>query len=404
VSPHSTTTSNAGRALPNAEQNGAVLITGATGFVGMEVLSRYLERTDRPVYALVRGDADEASGRLRATVGSVFGSEHAFVDRVAAVPGDITLPALGLDRSRRDALAEEVSEIVHCAASVSFELGLEESRLINVEGTRRMLDLAELCQARGGLRRLAHVSTAYVAGRHAGRFHEDELDVGQRFRNAYEQSKFEAEQLVRSRRATLPVKVFRPSIVVGERATGWTPSFNVLYWPLRAFTRGAYPLLPARREAPVDVVPVDYVADAIFTLAAARGGDGETYHLTAGADASNVGELVELAAERFDQRPPRIVPPWLYRRLAHPMLVRATRGARRRLLRRSETYFPYFAMELSFDDRRARAMLEPAGIRPAPLPRYFDRLVDFAIRAQWGRKPLTRAQAKRLGAAGPSGP
>jgi long-chain acyl-CoA synthetase len=118
------------------------------------------------------------------------------------------------------------------------------------------------------------ISTAYVAGEHTGQFNEDDLDVGQRFRNAYEQSKFEAESLVASRRARLPITVLRPSIVVGESDSGWTTSFNVVYWPLRAFSRGAYLALPARREAPVDVVPVDYVADAIFALSQAACAEG----------------------------------------------------------------------------------------------------------------------------------
>ena len=179
---------------------------------------------------------------------------------------------------------------------MSFELGLQAARAINVEGTLRVLEFAERCHARGGLRRFSYISTAYVAGEHAGCFSEDDLDVGQRFRNAYEQSKFEAECLARPLRGQrLPITVLRPSIIVGERDSGWTASFNVLYWPLRAFARGAYAALPARRDAPVDVVPVDYVADAIFALSQAPEAEGATFHLTAGAHASSVGELVELA-------------------------------------------------------------------------------------------------------------
>ena len=218
----------------------------------------------------------------------------------------------------RDWLAERVSEIVHGAASVSFELPLPDARAINVEGTRRVLEFAERCQARGGLRRFSYISTAYVAGEHAGCFSEDDLDVGQRFRNAYEQSKFEAESLLAGWRGRLPITVLRPSIIVGERDSGWTASFNVLYWPLRAFARGAYPALPARRDAPVDVVPVDYVADAIFALSQAPEAEGATFHLTAGAHASSVGELVELASAFFERPAPRLIDPSLYRRRGAP--------------------------------------------------------------------------------------
>src|SRR4029450_8977820 len=88
----------------------------------------------------------------------------------------------------------------------------------------------------------------------------------QDLRNSYERSKFEAEQLLRRHTDRLPMQIFRPSIIVGEQASGWTMSFNVLYSPLKAFVRGALPAIPADRDAPVDVVPVDYVADAIFQL------------------------------------------------------------------------------------------------------------------------------------------
>jgi thioester reductase-like protein len=374
-----------------------VLLTGATGFVGMELLARYLERTDRRVYALVRGANErDVTARLKHTLRSLFGAHHPYAQRVVTVRGDITRPGLGLG-AKRDRLAEQVSEVVHGAASVSFELGLEDMRTINVEGTRRVLEFAESCHARGGLRRLSYISTAYVAGEHAGRFNEDDLDVGQRFRNAYEQSKFEAERLAAG--AQLPVTVLRPSIIVGERDSGWTASFNVLYWPLRAFSRGAYVALPARRDAPVDVVPVDYVADAIFALSQAPEAEGATYHLTAGSNATSVGELVELAAAYFRRPAPRLISPGVYRRVVHPLLLQAARDERsRRALSRSQVFFPYFEMAVTYDDRRSRVALRGTGITPTPLPRYFDQLVEFALAAEWGRRPIPRVDvAKRAG-------
>jgi thioester reductase-like protein len=373
---------------------GGVLLTGATGFLGMELLARYLERTDRRVYALVRGADDHAAAeRVQGALRCMFGAEHPYGERVVAVRGDLTRPRLGL-RGRCDALAEEVSEIVHGAASISFELGLEASRAVNVEGTRRVLEFAERCHTRGGLRRLSHISTAYVAGEYGGCFSEDDLDVGQRFRNAYEQSKFEAECLVEGWRGRLPIAVLRPSIVVGERESGWTPSFNVLYWPLRAFARGSYLALPARRGAPVDVVPVDYVADAILHLSLVREAEGATFHLTAGPHVSSVGELVELARRRFERPAPRLLDPAVYWSVVHPLLLRSSRDERyRRALERSEIYFPYFAARVRYDDRRCRVALRGSGIGPSPLSSYFERLVEFALACEWGRRPISRARA-----------
>jgi len=370
----------------NDHEQGTVL-TGGTGFLGGEVLARLLERDIAPVYVLVRArDDEEANARLETLLDSVLGSAEPWSDRAIAVRGDLGQPWLGMSSRDRDWLAERADRIIHCAASVSFTMGLDEQRRINVDGTRRMIELAGHCARRGGLESFVHVSTAYVAGTHPGTFREDDLDVGQSFRNAYERTKFEAELLVR-RSPELPVQVMRPSIVVGDSRTGWTPAFNVLYGPMKAFARGAYPAIPARRSAPVDVVPVDFVADAVLALA---GRSGNAYNLTAGNRASSVGELIELGSAAASKPRPRVLPPWIYRRLIHPLLVRSGSEARRRALRRSEVYFPYFAMRTRYDNSTARKALAPAGIEAPPLASYFHRLLSFAQAADWGRRPVAR--------------
>jgi long-chain acyl-CoA synthetase len=370
----------------------SLLITGATGFLGREVLSRYLERTDAMVYALVRApDAEAADKRLRDGLRAATGTHIAGSERLEAVPGDVQADGLGLDVGTRDRLAGEVDTIIHSAASVSFTLPLGESREINVRGTRNMIEFAARCE---GLRRFTHVSTAYVAGTHAGRFGESDFDVGQDFRNAYEQSKFEAERVVREAADRLPVQIVRPSIVVGERASGWTGSFNVLYSPLKVLARGGLPAVPARSGAPVDVVPVDFVADAIHELAS--GGENRTYHLVSGSDATTVGRLVALAAERLDQRRPRMLAPLVYRLAVGPLLKRTGPQRRRRAVEQMEVFFPYFAARVEYDDSVSRAALAPAGVAPGNVEGYFGRLVAFAQKARWGKVAVTRERARAL--------
>ncbi|MDX6667899.1 MAG: hypothetical protein QOK04_1279 [Solirubrobacteraceae bacterium] len=207
-----------------APPDGAVLLTGATGFVGSQVLARYLEGSPRRVYALVRpGEEADASARLDATIAATFGRDHPYAGRVEAVAGDLERPGLGLDPQRAEYLAGEIGDIVHCAASVSLSMSLEDSRRVNVGGTAAVLELARRCHEGGRLRCLTYVSTTYVSGAFSGTFGEGDLDVGQEFRNGYEQSKFEAEKLVRD--CGLPAQIVRPSIVVGEREIGWTSSF-----------------------------------------------------------------------------------------------------------------------------------------------------------------------------------
>src|SRR4051812_26535888 len=358
----------------------------------MEVLARFLERSDRHIVALVRAEDDEhAAARLRATIESSCGHADAFEDRVTAVASDLTAPRLGLGE-RWDELAQRVGAIVHGAASVAFDLSLEESRRVNVEGTRQMLELARACPR---LRRFTYVSTAYVAGDRRGTVYEDDPGGG-RFRNAYERTKHEAERLVAACRDEMEVTIVRPSIVVGDHRTGWTAAFNVLYAPLRAFEAGIVPVVPARRRSPVDVVPVDYVADAVHALAAAPEAAGQTFHIVAGERASTVGEIVDMAGERFSSRQPRIVPPWLYHAIVERIVEKRAPASARRLLASNEVYFSYFAMRVRYDDARARAILEPRGITPAPLATYFDRLMDYAQAARWGRRPVARPRVGGL--------
>ena len=158
-----------------------------------------------------------------------------------------------------------------------------------------------------------------------------------------------------------------------ERTTGWTPAFNVLYSPLKAFVRGSLPAVPAR-SAPVDVVPVDYVADAVFELTQDPANGTSTYHLVAGPRATSVGRLIELVLRGRAARARRD-PAGLFRRVMYPVLVR-TSDRLRQGLERTKVFFPYFAMEVSYENPRARGRLEPAGIEVPPIESYFGRLVD----------------------------
>ncbi|HEY1592557.1 MAG TPA: SDR family oxidoreductase [Solirubrobacteraceae bacterium] len=366
-----------------------LLMTGATGFVGMEVLGRYLEQSDDRIFALVRaGDDAAAAERVRATLRDLFGLRaRRYENRVVGVAADLLAPELGLSPARRVELARQVNRVVHIAASVSFALPLDEARAINREGTNRVLELAELAKQHGGLERYAHVSTAYVAGTHRGRFFERDLDVSQAFRNSYEQAKFEAEELVRGR-SDLPTTILRPSIIVGDRNSGWTSAFNVLYWPLRAFARGLYPVVPAVPSTPVDVVSIDFVADAVHELCRSGVGIGHTYHLTAGVNASSVAELVELASHYFKRPPPQVLTP-----VEFEAYMQNATGLERSVFGRSAEYFPYFALSTEFDNAAARAVLEPVEIAPSPLRSYISRLLDFAVRSRWGKRPIARSEA-----------
>ena len=368
-----------------------ILLTGATGFVGMAVLARLLA-AGHEVHCLVRAADDaEADSRLRAVLARVQApaSGRAVADRRATSPRPAWASAIATMSSPRG-----VGTVIHSAASVAFDLPIEEARAINVEGTQRVLDFAG---AVPGLQRVTYVSTAYVAGDRRGTAYEDDRETGA-FRNTYERSKHEAEALVRS--STLPWTIARPSIVVGESTTGWTASFNVLYGPLRAFDAGAYPVLPARRRSPVDVVSVDYVADAVAALAHHPEAAGRDLPPDRGsADVERGGD------HRRWRRAASIAPPraWSRRAPTGGSCIRSSCGARRprragcSSAARSTSRTSRCACASTTP--RSRALLEPMGIAPAPLGDYFGRIIEFARAARWGKRPLDRAAAVELAGA-----
>jgi thioester reductase-like protein len=372
--------------------SGTILLTGATGFLGMDALARLLER-EEAIAVLVRARDDAgARARLAQMLALVYDEPPAAAARIRVVRGDLLEPGLGLSARDREWLIGSVDRIVHCAASISFELSLREARAINVRGVERVIGLAREIAEGGTLRRLVHVSTAFVSGRHAGEFGEDDLDVGQRFRNTYEYSKYEAERLLR-RTEGLPLAVARPSIVVGHSVSGWTSAFNVLYWPMRAFERGLLEEVPARADSIVDFVPIDYVTDGIVALLDDESAHG-TYNLVAGERALSAGELVALYSSLTGR------PPVRFAALADDA-VAGERGASDSGVPDSggpgsgvpaggETFVPYFDVRCRFGDERARGLLVRTGIEKPEPSDYLGGLIAYARLTGWGKRPISR--------------
>jgi thioester reductase-like protein len=345
-----------------------ILLTGATGFVGGELLVRLLEQTDREIIALIRADDDAgAQARLDETLALLLPPDAVPAGRVRAVASHLDRHGLGISEAARTAIVASVDTVVHCAASVSFTLPLEQARAINVVGTRAMLELVADAPR---LQRFVHVSTAYVAGDRDGLCREDEHDVGQSHRNTYESTKLEAELAVLE--AGLPgTVILRPSIVVGDSQTGWTPAFNVIYWPLQALARGLFPVIPGSAQARLDIVPIDTVADALLALTDGPMPEGSpVVHVVAGAEAITTGRIAEMAAAAFGTTPPVFVAP----------------GTAPEAEERAGAFLPYFRVRGTFAQRET--------IRPPLLEDYFDTLLAYANAAQWGHEHRPRwAQA-----------
>ena len=205
-------------------------------------------------------------------------------------------------RRAAHALAEEVGAVLHCAASISFDLPLDEARAINVEGTREVIGV----RPRGeGARAPASASCTSrprtSSGEHAGTFRERRARRRPGVPQHLRADQVRGRALVIARPSDLAPAIARPSIVMGESDTGWTPAFNVLYWPLRAFSRGLFDDVPALADGRVDVVPVDYVADALVHLLD-RDDDGRVQPRRRPRRADGRDELVELACDALRPR------------------------------------------------------------------------------------------------------
>jgi long-chain acyl-CoA synthetase len=360
-----------------------ILITGATGFLGTQLVGELLARQPDASLALLIRDRAGQTGQQRSN--RIVPEEYR--SRVQVYSGDVSLPNCGLDQAAWDRLSSEVTRVIHSAATVRFDHTLEEARRINVEGTRRLLDFAAGAR---NLKSMAYVGTAYVAGERTGLVREDELNVGQRFRNTYEQSKSEAEALVRSRLGSLPAVILRPSIIVGDSRTGVTSSFKMMYWPLKIYARRLWRTVPGYPDAVLDIVPVDYVASAVARLAFDDAALGSTVHLCAGPRASaTIAQVAQRAAEYFQVREPRYVDPDFFFAAIRPILFLTLWGRKRRILRDGRAYRDYFTMKMQFDTTNAERLLGPLGLTAPPVLDYLDRLFHYCVASDWGRKPVT---------------
>ena len=348
------------------------LVTGYPGFIGKRLVRRLVEeaRQDggRLVLLVLARNARAAREDLAA-----LGAETAEV-----VEGDVEQMHLGLSGAEFKALARDVTDVWHLAARSQLSEDRAEMRRVNVEGTRNVLDLAFAARR---LRRLNHFSTAYVSGDRVGVILEDELAMGQRFHNPYEETKFQAELLVRRAQAEIPATVFRPSIVVGDSRTGEIDRFEGPY--ALAILLVASPLavplpLPGDAVAPLNVVPVDFVVDAALSIARNPAGAGRTVHLVDPSPLS-ARRVYEMIAERAGKKlPPVSVPARVFQALLQlPLLERLARVHRPAI-----EYVNHLAI---YNCRNLLELLDGTGIHCPPITSYLDRLIEF-VQATFARR------------------
>lgn len=294
------------------------LLTGATGLLGRYLL-RDLLRAGEPVAVLVRAAKTPAEGRIGALLDLWAENGDAGLPRPVVLTGDVSQPALGLDATSRSWLAEHASRVVHNAAVVRFHGRSRrgEPWRTNVQGTGHVLDLCREV----GVDDFHYVSTAYVCGDRAGTILESDLDTDQGFRNAYEESKFEAESAVDRAGDIAHRTVYRPGVIAGDARTGYTSTYHGYFVYLHALSvliPGLKPdadgvrRIPYHARLPLDeprnIVPVDWVSEAIARLLAQPEARGRRYHLTP-ADPITPRRTIEYAARYYRAGAVEVVEP-----------------------------------------------------------------------------------------------
>jgi long-chain acyl-CoA synthetase len=342
-----------------------VFLTGSTGFVGTQIARRLIGQTDSQIIVLVRAASqDEAVLRLKRAWWEWSELTQNIGSRVSVLCGDLTKPCLNLEAAQYKALTRQVTHIIHCAANTTPNLPINELREINVVGSAKIIELAKEINQDHGLCRLSHVSTAYVAGKRNGEICEADLSKDFDFSSLYEQTKYESELLMNDAKAELPITIFRPSLVVGDSKTGAVKTFNTIYYLLKQYLTGHLRFLPVSPNFRVNIVPVDYVADAIASLTFNAQAAGLTFHLTLPNEkAPTAKELVEFvrswANKEMRLKLPKVVfLPSTAKTLEALLRLQSAAGLLRGKSKDAyRTLAPYFSQRQSFNRENAQKLL-----------------------------------------------
>jgi len=355
----------------------ATFLTGSTGYIGAHVAARLLENHSESLNLLVRArDAHDAELRLWQALQLHLDFprfDQYLHSRIRIFRGDLTETDFGLSDDEYGRLVQNTDSIIHCAASLNRKS--EKSCLnVNLRGTLEVVKLAQAARSAQGLRRISHVSTVAVAGQRQNEVVKEDkaIDWGRSDYDPYARTKKFCEHMIGELLPDVSHLIFRPSIVLGDSRYPETTQFDMV----RAFVfLAGLPVLPFRSEDRLDIVNVDFVADAIVTLHQKPKPEHAIYHLSSGQKSQTFRELTEVLARAQHKRPPMFI----------PGLERTFRSAVERLSRRKGTlgygaslmkvFLPYLTWNTVFDNTR---VVNELGRTPAPFSAYSYPLLKFS--------------------------
>jgi nucleoside-diphosphate-sugar epimerase len=354
----------------------AIFLTGSTGYIGAHVAANLLEKHDAGLNLLIRGkDAHDAEVRLwqAMQLHMDFRRFYEFLQtRVRIFRGDLTDKLFGLPQDDYDRLIHTTDSVIHCAASLNRKS--EKSCLnVNLRGTLEVLQLARRSHYYHGVRRFSFVSTVAVAGKRSNEVVTEDrsIDWGRSDYDPYARTKKFCEHMVRELLPETPLTIFRPSIVLGNSRYAATTQFDMV----KAFVfLAGLPVLPFRPNDKIDIVNVDFVADAIATLHQTEP-KYDTYHLSSGTGSQTFREVTDALARAQQKRKPVFVPFAEKPFSAGVNVLSNRKGALGFGASLMKVFMPYLVWNTVFDNSRVIAEL---GRRPVPFSQYSYPLLKFS--------------------------
>ena len=348
--------------MPDRE---TLFITGFPGFIANRLLERLAGKECDFILLVqpsLRSRAVEEIERLAQLSGKTD---------FRIVEGDISEPVLALSAADLDLIQQQTTRVFHLAAVYDLAVAEDLAMRVNAGGTRNVVALARTLPR---LRQFHHVSTCYVAGKREGVILETELRHDAGYRNFYEESKNLAEQEVDAAKDELPVTIHRPAVVCGDSRTGETGKYDGVYYLIHYLLRWPSVLSAVNignHEVSLNLVPVDFVVDAMAALAFEERAIGKTLQLADPAPLTT-NQLFNAIAKSIDGHRSKITAPakWVRFFLMLPPSPRIT-GL-------PHSAVPYFFVKQLYDSTQAQQLLAPHGIHCPPFESYVDRIIDFA--------------------------
>ena len=345
-----------------------ILVTGFPGFIAGQLVARLApgaEEITLLVEERYAAKAQDDAARIAASLGLPPG-------RFRPVVGDITRSGLALDPAAAERLRAEVDTVFHLAAIYDLAVPAEVAERVNVEGTENVNAFLAGCKS---LERYHYVSTFAVAGRRSGVIREEELEHDAGFFNHYESTKYRAEVAVRQAMAEgLPASIYRPAVVVGSSEDGRTAKFDGPYMLLKVMRRLPWPLTRFNVGSPrvrFQMVPVDFIIDAVTTIASRPDSAGKTFHLT-DPDPYTTEEIFDLFSRALFG-----AGSWL--RVPGPLVRAATSSGLAEPLGLQRQAGPYFLHQARFDCVNTLDALDGTGVHCPRLEDYVDKLVEYFL-------------------------